>query len=276
MPELPPAAESAAEAAGAGRCAALLLGREREAEEPKSRAARGFDAFLEPLKGRRAGRLCLRSARCGCGRCSAIYGSHRQPWPSGQWPTLPDAVLLQAAALLGPLEVCAMACACPSWAEAVTASQAWLWSMVACCSVPADVCGLLEGWSSTAQVPLRRAMQLWLCRPRLWGAVENELGPAPVSIWESPSVPSTAICSAVWRERSGAPRVAMGLADGGLHFGQLSATEGRNLRGPIFGRLAWDASVRRAHGQSLVTSAPAGLRARGLGGPGQFAAGLGA
>jgi len=68
-----------------------------------------------------------------------------------EWSQLPDAVLLQAIVLLRPGEVCATVCTCGTWAETVTASEAWLWSIVGSSGLPPDIFVLLRHWATVTE-----------------------------------------------------------------------------------------------------------------------------
>eukprot|EP00435_Cladocopium_sp_Y103_P060246 s178_g22.t1 len=170
-----------------------------------------------------------------------------------EWPSLPDVVLLNAAALLGPKEVSSLAVTCSSWAETITNSQAWLWSAVAACSVPSDVCRCLESWCCSKNLPLRQGLQLWLCRAHLWGAPEACFS-SPVQVNDSWCGGQSTVCCTSWSSENGTPAVALGFSDGTLHFGALDPGEARGLRGPQPTTLRLDRSVRSAHGRSLVTA----------------------
>eukprot|EP00913_Durusdinium_trenchii_P031710 g29696.t1 len=158
------------------------------------------------------------------------------------------------------ISVSGLAVTCTSWAETITGSQAWLWSVVAACSLPVDVCSRLESWCSARQRPLRQGLQLWLCRAKLWGAPEAACC-SPVSISESPHWGAAAACCTSWCPE--APQLAMGFGDSTLHFGALEPGEGRGLRGALPSKFRWDASVRSAHGQSLITSVQNLVRRKG-------------
>lgn len=227
--------------AGAARCAAVLLGRERA----KEKSCKG----TQEKSGQRLSRLSTR----------VLERRNRSPVAfisrcESEWPSLPDVVLLNAAALLGPKEVASLAVTCSSWAETITNSQAWLWSAVAACSVPSDVCRCLESWCCSKNLPLRQGLQLWLCRAHLWGAPENCFS-SPVLVRDHWCGQSTVCCTS-WSGRGEAsgPAVALGLSDGTLHFGALEPGEARGLRGPQPTALRLDRSVRSAHGHSLITA----------------------
>lgn len=230
--------------AGAARCAAVLLGRERAKEKSCTKGTRADDKSGQRLSTRLV-HLQRRSPPVAfVSRCES------------EWPSLPDVVLLNAAALLGPKEVSSLAVTCSSWAESITNSQAWLWSAVAACSVPSDVCRCLESWCCSKNLPLRQGLQLWLCRAHLWGAPEACFS-SPVLVRDSWCGQSTVCCTSWSRHGAGggtAPSVALGLSDGTLHFGALEPGEARGLRGPQPTNLRLDRSVRSAHGHSLVTA----------------------
>lgn len=212
--------------AGSARCAAVLLGRERSKEK-----------LHQSLKGMKHGGA-LRLEREA---------------PSSHWPSLPDVVLLNAAALLGPKEVSSLAVTCAPWAEAITTSEAWLWSIVAACSVPNEVCRCLESWCSSKRLPLRQGLQLWICRAHLWGAPEASFSSPVLIRGEAPGTKDVAaVCCTTWCPE--APQVALGFSDGTLHFGAMEPSEIRGLRGPQPTSLRLDRRVVSAHGHSLITA----------------------
>ena len=85
-----------------------------------------------------------------------MVNGYTNPKSHGPWSQLPDAVLLQAIVLVGPAEVCAAVAVCSTWAETVTASEPWLWSVVGCVGIAPDFFALLECWSVAAGVALRQ------------------------------------------------------------------------------------------------------------------------
>lgn len=231
--------------AGAARCAAVLLGRERAKEKACTKGTAD-----DKSSGRRLStRLALESLEPRGRFCPPASISRCE----SEWPSLPDVVLLNAAALLGPKEVSSLAVTCSSWAETITNSQAWLWSAVAACSVPSDVCRCLESWCCSKNLPLRQGLQLWLCRAHLWGAPEACFS-SPVQVNDSWCGGQSTVCCTSWSSENGTPAVALGFSDGTLHFGALDPGEARGLRGPQPTTLRLDRSVRSAHGRSLVTA----------------------
>lgn len=221
--------------------------------------------------------LCSRSATCGCPECLATWSSlgrpRLAPMPEPPRPlprrvevssgaNLPDVVLLQASTHLGPSEVCAMAATCSSWADAIATSEAWLWSAVASAGdIPQEITALLEAWATAAGVPLRQALQLWLCRAYLWGAEDGPLGPSPVSLVTADPLSSmkgsTTVCCTAWRPSEAAPcEVAIASADHRLAFGRvvLGTDDRAGLRRPPATFGFQGPSVPAAHGRNLVTA----------------------
>lgn len=175
-------------------------------------------------------------------------------------------------ALLGPAEVCATASVCSPWAEGITASETWLWSAVGGIGLPEGVFALLETWACAAELSLRHSLQLWVCRAHLWGAGGFSRGSSSFSQLQSRhsivrqdschgSLPSesTAVCCTAWPgglSGSEGPGAAIGFSDGVLAFCRVATDHDpcHGLRGIACRGLEIGASVRSAHGQSLITA----------------------
>eukprot|EP00929_Paragymnodinium_shiwhaense_P061989 TRINITY_DN30953_c0_g1_i1.p1 TRINITY_DN30953_c0_g1~~TRINITY_DN30953_c0_g1_i1.p1 ORF type:complete len:901 (-),score=164.95 TRINITY_DN30953_c0_g1_i1:81-2783(-) len=248
---------------------------------------------------------CRRDSSCTCAACAAEYGAgdleaaearrlhevRRRALLaygdcSSEWPQLPDVVLLQAIVLLGPAEVSAAAAVCSTWAETVTASEAWLWSVVgsAGAGLPDGVFSMLEQWASASDMAVRNAMQLWLCRAHLWGSsgassswpcagasAEASGGRQPVASIECPPLPCTEAqtCCGAWPGGGPGevPGAAIATAGGVLTFCRMSVRQSPacGLRGIAISSMEVVASVRAAHGRDLITAVqplgPSGRRA---------------
>lgn len=188
------------------------------------------------------------------------------------WPQVPDTVLLQAIVLLGPGDVCHIATCCSAWAETVTSSETWLWSVVGLAGLPAEIMERLTRWAKHVRLGLRSALQLWFCRAHLWGGgpAEDDEFASPCSTISFSGFPcdSAVLCTAAWPGAGGdaGAGVAVGFASGVLAFGSLAVSEARahGLRGSRIDGLAEGlASVRSAHGTQLVTALrPLGRRAQ--------------
>jgi len=189
------------------------------------------------------------------------------------WAQLPDVVLLQVVISVGPGEVCAAACTCSTWAETVTASEEWLWTIVGSlgAGIPPNIFGLLRQWSGEAKLNLRSALQLWLCRAHLWGGGVRASANADLQSCNRASsleafstiecqplaCDAARICCTSWPGSGDEPPgAAIATAGGLLTFCQLNQriapTSG--LRGMAVSSMEVVASVRFAHGRELITS----------------------
>jgi len=183
------------------------------------------------------------------------------------WAHLPDIILLQVVVLLGPGDMCATAPVCRLWAETAAASETWLWSIVGSARLPQNAFRLMESWAQRAQVGIRLALQLWVCRAHLWGVQtwNPHVVESPFRIISEPlNDKTTPMCCTAWASQrsnpaSGADQgagVAVGLADGLLAFYCLETEEApeHGARGVIPMRIEKVASVPSAHGRQLITS----------------------
>lgn len=205
------------------------------------------------------------------------------------WVHVPDAVLLGAVAHVAPGEVCAAAATCTAWAETMAGSESWLWSLLAQEALPKEVFTQLQRWAGAAQATSRQAMQLWMCRPRLWGGtLQSEDGPCnPVVALSCDALPcaSTSICCAAWschRSSGGfssrttstddGKMMAIGTSSGVLAFCRLhsSLAPASNLRGQVFCGIEVVSCVRAAHGHQLISA----VRDVGVEGTSALSAGL--
>lgn len=192
------------------------------------------------------------------------------------WAHVLDVALVQAVALLGPRELCAAAAACGAWAETITASEAWLWSIVGNvgAGIDPEIFARLQTWAGAMDVVLRNALQLWFCRAHLWGASAWRLssGPLrePVATIACLPLPcaSARVCCGAWPGGGGhSAGAAVGTAEGVLNFLRLCVSDAPTwgLRGQAVQGMEVVASVRSAHGQHHITAVqplgPTGARA---------------
>jgi len=190
---------------------------------------------------------------------------------SSDWAQVPDTVLLQAIIALGPGDVCSIAKCCNTWAETVTSSETWLWSVVGMSGLPNQVMQQLTQWASSVRLGLRSALQLWMCRAHLWGGAQWAFDEAhdPVASVTCQHMPceTAVVCAAAWPGGGGEdrPGIAVGFASGILAFGSLAlgvapahGLQGLRIAGVGEGLVA----VRAAHGNQLMSAIkPLGARA---------------
>lgn len=180
------------------------------------------------------------------------------------WSQLPDTVLLQAIVWLGPGDVCATARCCTQWAETVTDSEAWLWSVIGGAGLPPRIFESLSKWASAARLSIRHALQLWLCRAHLWGGsqwtgVEAHDPVITLPWWPSPCDTAASCCGA-WLSTlpDGGLRVgaAVGFASGRMAFCRLAthAAPTHGLRGIIAQGVEDVVTVPSAHGYNIITA----------------------